>query len=123
MCGKHWACNRSKENSPSEEGLHRRERKMIMEIDYKKLEEGLKNLTGLDFEDLEKQARMMGDTSPEITLSKKLQALMAAKALGVKYEEIQELPMKQYITVTLTVFNFFFGDMAETMIPSIPTAK
>lgn len=95
----------------------------IMEIDYKKLEEGLKNLTGLDFEDLEKQVRMMGDTSPEITLSKKFQALTAAKALGVKYEDVQELKLKEYITITLTVFNFFFGDMAETMIPNIPTAK
>lgn len=123
MCVKHWACNRPKENSPSGEGLHRRERKMIMEIDYKKLEEGLKNLTGLDFEDLEKQARMMGDTSPEITLSKKFQALAAAKALGVKYEDVQELKLKEYITVTLTVFNFFFGDMAETMIPNIPIEK
>jgi len=83
-----------------------------MELNMDKLNAGLEDLTGKDLEKLEKIARSMGETMPEITLSKKYQALVAAKALGVKYDDILELPAKKYLNVTLSVFNFFYEDMA-----------
>lgn len=86
-----------------------------MEINMEKLNAGLESLTGKDLENLEKIARTMGDTMPEITLSKKYQALVAAKALGVKYDDVTELPAKKYLNLTMTVFNFFYEDMAQEM--------
>lgn len=83
-----------------------------MDIDLTKLNAGLEDLTGKDLEKLEKIARSLGETMPEITLSKKYQALVAAKALGVKYDDITDLPAKKYLLVTMTVFNFFYEDMA-----------
>ena len=47
-----------------------------MEINMEKLNAGLESLTGKDLENLEKIARTMGDTMPEITLSKKYQATL-----------------------------------------------
>ena len=86
-----------------------------MEINMEKLNAGLESLTGKDLENLEKIARTMGDTMPEITLSKKYQALVAAKALGVKYDDVTDLPAKKYLNLTMTVFNFFYEDMAQEM--------
>ena len=86
-----------------------------MEINMEKLNAGLESLTGKDLENLEKIARTMGDTMPEITLSKKYQALVAAKALGVKYDDVTDLPAKKYLNLTMTVFNFFSEDMAQKM--------
>ena len=83
-----------------------------MEFSMEKLTAGLESLTGRDLEKLEKVARTMGETMPEITLSKKYQALVAAKALGVKYDDITDLPAKKYLLATMTVFNFFYEDMA-----------
>ncbi len=83
-----------------------------MDIELTKLNAGLENLTGKDLEKLEKVARSMGETMPEITLSKMYQAIVAAKALGVKYDDITDLPAKKYLQVTMTVFNFFYEDMA-----------
>jgi hypothetical protein len=83
-----------------------------MDIDLTKLNAGLEDLTGKDLEKLEKIARSLGETMPEITLSKKYQALVAAKALGVKYDDITDLPAKKYLLATMTVFNFFYEDMA-----------
>ena len=83
-----------------------------MDIDLTKLNAGLEDLTGKDLEKLEKIARSLGETMPEITLSKQYQALVAAKALGVKYDDITDLPAKKYLLATMTVFNFFYEDMA-----------
>ena len=83
-----------------------------MDIDLTKLNAGLEDLTGKDLEKLEKIARSLGETMPEITLSKKYQALVAAKALGVKYDDITDLPAKKNLLATMTVFNFFYEDMA-----------
>lgn len=82
-----------------------------MTFDIDKLNAGLESLTGRELENLERIARSMGETMPEITISKKFQALAAAKALGMKYDDILDLPAKQYIQITLAVFNFFFEDM------------
>ena len=94
-----------------------------MDIDLTKLNAGLEELTGKDLEKLEKIARSMGETMPEITLSKKYQALVAAKALGVKYDDITDLPAKKYLLATMTVFNFFYEDMAPAQTEDQPQAE
>lgn len=80
-------------------------------IDYDKLKSGLNNLTGRDFEEAERAARALGDTSPEITFSKRFQCILAAKALGMIPDDIQDLKIADYTAVTLTVFNFLAGSM------------
>ena len=94
-----------------------------MEINIAKLKAGLNDLTGRDLETFEKIARSQGETMPEITMSKKYQALVAAKAMGVKYDDIIELPAKKYLQVTMEVFNFFFEDMAPELVPPATTEK
>lgn len=84
-----------------------------MDIDISKLKAGLDSLTGKDLEHLEKIARSMKDMTPEITMSKRYQALVAAKALGLKYDDIRDLPAKKYLLVTMEVFNFFYEDMEQ----------
>ena len=41
-----------------------------MKVDYKKLKQGLGELTGYDFAAAEQQARILGDGTPEIVYSK-----------------------------------------------------
>lgn len=78
-------------------------------IDFDKLTKGLNALTGYDYEAAEKQARALGDTSAEIGLSKTFQAILAAKALGVKPDDLKALPIKDYAQAMAQVFGFLFG--------------
>lgn len=84
-----------------------------MAIDIKKLEEGLKGLRGLDFEQCEAQERATGNNYPEMSFSKGFQARLAAKALGVPVADIKELPLKEYNKICQTVFNFLFSTLDE----------
>lgn len=88
-----------------------------MTIDMKKLEEslkeGLNGLRGLDFEQAENLVRRKNATVLEVSLSKEFQARLAGMALKVPYEDIAELPLKQYAQVCQTVFNFLFSSSDE----------
>lgn len=80
-----------------------------MAIDMKPLEEGLSNLRGLDFEAAENFVRRKNAAIVEVSLSKEFQARLAAAALKVPYEDVAELPLRQYAQVTQVVFNFLFA--------------
>lgn len=80
-----------------------------MTIDMKQLEEGLSNLRGLDFEAAENFVRRKNVAVAEISFSKEFQARLAAAALKVPYEDVAELPLRQYAQVTQAVFNFLFA--------------
>lgn len=84
-----------------------------MKIDYEKLKNGLEQLNGNDYIEAEHEAKHKGDTSIEPTFSKTFQAVVAAKALGVEYEAITKLKFREFTTVTLAVFVFLGGSMAE----------
>lgn len=82
-------------------------------VDISKLEEGLNKLRGLDFEQVETRVRAKNPTAVEVSLLKEFQARLAAKALGVPYEDVVELPLKEYTRVVQTVFNFLFAISGE----------
>lgn len=81
--------------------------------DISKLEEGLNKLRGLDFEQVETRVRAKNPTAVEVSLLKEFQARLAAKALGVPYEDIVEMPLKEYTKVVQAVFNFLFAISGE----------
>ena len=84
-----------------------------MNVDFNKLDEGLSNLRGLDFEAAENFVRRKNAAVVEVSLSKEFQARLAAAALKVPYEDIAELPLRQYAQVTQTVFNFLFAPSGD----------
>ena len=84
-------------------------------VDKKKMRAGLEGLTGYDFEEAEKAARMGGDMTPDVSFSKDFQARIAAKAAGVSVDEIKKLNIKEFTEITSTVNNFLFESLAETV--------
>lgn len=82
-------------------------------MDISKLNEKLGELRGLDFELAEAQERAAGNTFPDVSFTKGFQARLAALALGVPTADIKELPIKQFMQVCSTVFNFFYSTSAD----------
>ena len=82
-------------------------------IDLAKLNEGLNNLRGLDFELAEAQERAAGNNFPEVSFSKSFQARLAALALNVPVADIKELPVRQFMEVCGATFNFIYGTSAD----------
>lgn len=85
-----------------------------MKFEIEKLNEGLKNLTGLDYEIAEKSERENRNMTPLINFSTSFQIRLAAKALGTNPHEIKALPIKEYTLIANTVSNFLFSDETET---------
>ena len=85
-------------------------------IDITKLEEGLENLSGLDFETAAKnfKKKHSKDSYGVIQLNTKFQIEVAAMALGVNTNELKELPLKKYSRVCKTVQDFLFDDGDES---------
>lgn len=82
-------------------------------IDISKLSEGLNALKGIDFIQAERQARASGETALEISFSKKFQTALAARALGVVPDDLEALPVKEYLGIVMQVFNFLFEDLGK----------
>lgn len=78
-------------------------------VDTSNLTEKLDNLTGLDFEEVEKDERIAGNNSVDVTFSKSFQARLAARALNCNPYEIKELPLKKYNKVVTEVMSFLFA--------------
>ncbi len=81
-------------------------------LDTSKLEEKLASLRGLDFETAETLTRRNPANAAvvEVSVIKEFQARLAALALAVPYEDIKELPLKQYAAVCQRVVNFLFAN-------------
>lgn len=71
-----------------------------------KLFEALNKLSGRDFAEAERQARLEGDTSVDIGTSRTFYAAVAAKALKTPLPDIMELPMREYFAITGDVGSF-----------------
>ncbi len=65
-------------------------------------------LTGKDIIAAETQARAVGESVVPIYSSMRYQGIIAAKILGVKMDDIEELPSKDYINLITPIANFFF---------------
>ena len=85
------------------------------EVDYEKLRQGLELLNGLDFEQAEKMEHMNGNFAPDIGSSKGFQARLAAKALKVPVQELQILPISEYVKITGFVFDFLYSGLARDL--------
>jgi len=105
----------------------------IENIDLPKLIETLKekldDLTGFDFEDVERQERLAGNTAPNVSFTPSFRTRLAAKALGVNPHDIKELKLKQYTKIDLEVMTFLFGGSekdetsSSTYEAQLPTLK
>ena len=86
-------------------------------VDIKNLAGKLDELTGNDFEAVEREERSAGNNAIDVSLSKSFQARLAARALGVNPHEIKDLPLKKYSKVIVTVVSFLFNDTETEEIP------
>ena len=78
-------------------------------VDISKLEEGLENLRGYDFEACAGRVRKKGNTNVLLKADESFQAELAAAALKCPVDDIRALPLKQYSQVIQKVFNFLFA--------------
>ena len=78
-------------------------------IDLEKLNAGLQNLRGLDFEEAEAAERAAGNNFPMISFSASFQARLAAKALEINVHDLKSMPLKDYDAATRVVFGFLFN--------------
>lgn len=77
-----------------------------IKIDLTTLTEKLSALTGTDMEAAEREARLMGDSALELSISKCYQCILAAKALGVPPDDLRALPARKYQKIVSTVLIF-----------------
>ena len=75
-------------------------------IDVKKLDEGLDKLNGFDMLELEKEERLTGNTTLELSTSKSFQARLAARALDMNVHDLKALPLKEFNQVCVRCFGF-----------------
>ncbi|WP_432642510.1 phage tail assembly protein [Acidaminococcus sp.] len=70
-----------------------------IELDFGKV-------TGRDLSQAESTVRASGEMTPMLTFSGKYQAAVAAKMLGIKYDDVLDMPGSDYVKITTTVLNF-----------------
>ena len=68
----------------------------------------LANLSGRDMIAAEQQVRAAGDLTPMINLSMQYQAALAAKALGMKLDDVMELLAPVFTKLINTVATFLY---------------
>lgn len=87
--------------------------KLSNEIEYKgkkvhEVEVHVENLKGSDLIAAEKQARMLGDQTPQVYVSSLFQAIVAAKLLGITIDDFEEWPANDFSKLIGTVTRFLF---------------
>lgn len=88
-------------------------------FDMEKLRTGLENLTGRDYISAERTARSNGEKSTLLQFTGSFHAALAAKAMGVTYTEVCDLPVRKYTLALAMVTNFLFGDLAQTDMETV----
>ena len=87
-------------------------------IDIKEFREKLLNLSGLDFEECEKQERETGNYNADVTYSKSFQARLAAKALNMNPHDLKGLKLAEYVPIITVTSNFLLGTLGEAVQPT-----
>jgi len=80
-------------------------------IDISNLPEKLKTLSGIDFEEAEKDEITAGNKALDVTLTRSYAIRIAAKALNVKPLELKKLPVLEYLAVVRQVNNFLVSGL------------
>lgn len=74
----------------------------VLELDFDKI-------TGRVMMETETKCRSMGDNTPDLTFSMKYQAMLAAKAAGIIYDDLLDLSGKDMALILTEVKNFFIS--------------
>lgn len=85
-------------------------------MNIKKLQTNLEELTGLDLIEAEKKARTLGANTVEVNYSKIYQAVIAAKVLGITYDDLILYKAKEFAGITAVVSNFLLSGFVETTL-------
>ncbi len=84
----------------------------------------LEALNGYDSEVAEREERATGNVfTTDISFSKGFQVRLAARALSVPMQEIQELPLRDYNMIATQVFNFLFAPSAKDVTQQTNSEK
>ena len=77
------------------------------------------NVLELDFDKITGRVMMetetMGDNTPDLTFSMKYQAMLAAKAAGIIYDDLLDLSGKDMALILTEVKNFLFQPASARM--------
>ena len=92
------------------------EKEEKQELDFSNLEAKLGELKAQAYMDAERACRMKADATPDITYSSSFRARLAARALGVDYKEIQNLPIPVFTELTGRVLVFLLQSSAEKLM-------
>lgn len=88
------------------------------------LRKRLEKLTGEDFNEAERVARISGDQSLDIIMSRCFYAALAARAYKVPLEDIKALSVREYAAITGDVGGFLIVQDAEAEVkPRKPSEK
>jgi len=89
------------------------------EIDIKKIHVDFNSITGRHIIAAEREARLMGDSTPDACYSKIFQAVLAAKATkeNLIVDDILDLSGSDFVRVTTEASNFLFGWVSPVVNP------
>jgi hypothetical protein len=77
----------------------------------------LDSITGFMLIEAEREARLRGDTSSKPLFTSEGLAILAAKMIGVKPEDVMGMPAPDFMLITQTVSNFLFSWVLPSLIP------
>ena len=78
-------------------------------MDLNNIDKALQNVTGRDFLAAEREARQQGDQTLSIALSSQFQITLLAHVMKVPVEDIEALPIKDFVQVLGKVNAFLFA--------------
>lgn len=78
-------------------------------MDLNNIDKALQNVTGRDFLAAEREARQQGDQTLSIVLSSQFQIILLARAIKAPVEDIEALPIKDFVQVLSKVNAFLFA--------------
>ena len=82
---------------------------IINGVEVKEVEMDFSKVTGQDIINTEAEARAMGDQSPSAFLSMRYQTALAAKIIGVTYDDLVALPAEDFKNIVVPVASFLLS--------------
>lgn len=78
-------------------------------MELNNIDKALQNVTGRDFLAAEREARQQGDQTLSIALSSQFQITLLARTMKVPVEDIEALPIKDFVQILGKVNAFLFA--------------
>lgn len=85
-------------------------------LDFTNLEVRLEELDSAAFIQAERECRMNADVTPDLVYSNTFCARLAAKAMGVTFNDVKALKMPQFVAVTTRTRRFLLQSLEETIL-------